>query len=98
MGQKMNASMDIKNIRMGIATVCIIVAQAVTVVWMVASAVGEIKRTATDVATIKDDFKKDAADRALWQQKMEAEMSDLKVRTAISEAKIKELEIKLFGR
>ena len=90
--------MDIRNIKLGIATVCIIVAQAVTVVWIVASAASDIKYVAKEMSTVKDELKTDKSERRMWEQKMETSLADLRVRVAVLEDKVKDMEIKTFGR
>lgn len=94
----MTTGMDIRNIKIGIATVCIIVIQAVTVVWIVASAASDIKYVAREMSAVKDELKTDKSERRLWEQKMETALADLRVRVAVLEDKVKDIEIKSFGR
>ncbi|RPE05562.1 hypothetical protein EGT74_24575 [Chitinophaga lutea] len=88
MGAKMTTSMDIKNIRLNIIQVAVVVVQTVAVVMYVGRQSGKIDSVNESTARIERNQEREAADNKIWKAKIEADLADLKVRTALLEARI----------
>jgi hypothetical protein len=80
--------MDIRNIKIGIANVAIILVQAITVVWMVAKMAAKLDGLTETTAAIQTQQEREAQDNKIWKAKIEADLADLKVRTALLEARV----------
>jgi len=80
--------MDIRNIRMNLIQVAVLVIQTVTVVWIVGKRDGKLDNVADSTARIERNQEREAADNKIWKAKIEADLADLKVRTALLEARI----------
>lgn len=90
--------MDIKNIRMTLATAVVLVINTGGLIWGAAKITAMVEK-GNDTAA-RTERKVDAMDQdnKLWKSKIEADLSDLKVRNAILEAKVKDIELKNWGR
>ncbi|WP_123849206.1 hypothetical protein [Chitinophaga lutea] len=80
--------MDIKNIRLNIIQVAVVVVQTVAVVMYVGRQSGKIDSVNESTARIERNQEREAADNKIWKAKIEADLADLKVRTALLEARI----------
>ncbi len=80
--------MDIKNIRLNIVTATIILVQAIAVVWSAAKMVAKLDNLTETTAEIRTQQDREAQDNKIWKAKIEADLADLKVRTALLEARI----------
>lgn len=80
--------MDIKNIRLNLIQVGVLVIQTVTVVWFIAQQSGKLESVNDSTARIERNQELQAADNKIWKAKIEADLADLKVRTALLEARI----------
>lgn len=80
--------MDIRNVKMSIVTVAIVLTQAIAVVWMVAKAVAKLDSLQETTAAIQVQQDREAQDNKIWKAKIEADLADLKVRTALLEARV----------
>lgn len=90
--------MDVKDIKFSITTVAIIVIQTVSLVWIYAGSSGKLSRVVEITEEVKKNQEKSSQETNLRMSKMEAEVSEQKVRIAILEAKVHELGIKLFDQ
>ncbi len=80
--------MDIKNIRLNIIQVAVIVVQTITVVWLYAGQAGKLDGVFDTTARIERKQDKESDDNKMWKSKIEADLADLKVRTALMEARL----------
>lgn len=80
--------MDIKNIRLNVIQVGVLVIQTVTVVWFVGRQANKLDNVGESTARIERNQEREAADNKIWKAKIEADLADLKVRTALLEAKV----------
>lgn len=80
--------MDIRNIKMSIANVAIILVQAITVVWMVAKMAAKLDNLTETTSKIQVQQDREAQDNKIWKARIEADLADLKVRQALLEAKV----------
>lgn len=76
---------------MSIVTVVITVSQAVALVWIVAGYAAKLDKVADSTARIEKKQDQEAADNKIWKAKIEADIADLKVRTALLEARVNSL-------
>lgn len=88
MATEMNTSMDIKNIRLNIIQVAVVVIQTVAVVMYVGRQSNKIDSMSDTTSRIERNQEREAADNKIWKAKIEADLADLKVRTALLEARI----------
>jgi hypothetical protein len=84
--------MDIRNIKLSIVQVAIIVAQAVTVVWAVAKMYALMENLSSKMTEISVQQDREAQDNKIWKAKIEADLADLKVRQALLEAKVNSMK------
>lgn len=80
--------MDIKNIRLNIIQVAVVVIQTVAVVMYVGRQSNKIDSMSDTTSRIERNQEREAADNKIWKAKIEADLADLKVRTALLEARI----------
>lgn len=80
--------MDIRNIRLNIIQVAVLVIQTVTVVWFIGKKDSQLDKLSDSTSRIERNQEQEAADNKIWKAKIEADLADLKVRTALLEARI----------
>ncbi|MBV7531353.1 hypothetical protein [Chitinophaga sp. sic0106] len=84
--------MDLKNIKIGIVQVAIIVAQTVTVVWVIGKSANKIDKVDDTTSRVEKKVDKMDEDNKIWKAQIEANQADFKVRLAILEQKVANME------
>ena len=80
--------MDIREIRLNIIQVAVVIVQTIAVVGYVGRQAGKIDNVSESTSRIERNQEVQAADNKIWKAKIEADLADLKVRTALLEAKV----------
>lgn len=73
---------------MNVIQVAIVLVQSVTVVWVVAKQAAKLDSVSEAAGRIERKQDQESADARLWKAKIEADLADLKVRTALLEARV----------
>jgi len=90
--------MDIKNIRLNLLQVVVVIVQTVSIVWFFSVHFNKLAQVADTTSRTEKKVDNMETDNKLWKGKIEADLSELKVRTAILESKVHDMELKNFGR
>jgi hypothetical protein len=80
--------MDIRDLRLNVIQVAVVIVQTVAVVGYVGRQASKIDNVGESTARIERNQEVQAADNKIWKAKIEADLADLKVRTALLEAKV----------
>ncbi|MBC9913195.1 hypothetical protein [Chitinophaga varians] len=83
--------MDIRDIRLNVIQVAVVIGQTIAVVGYVSRQTSKIDSVNESTTRIERNQEAQAADNKIWKAKIEADIADLKVRTALLEAKINTL-------
>lgn len=84
----MAEGVDMKNIRMNVIHVVLVVVNLACAAMYIAKRDAKLEVVADTAARIEAKQDKEAEDNKIWKAKIEADIADLKVRTALLEARI----------